>query len=128
MCSNHNHNLLYWKQCTLAKLLLKKFPEKGLRNLNYGCKKWNFFVHRIGIHIMHTRTHGICVTSTTELKMSINLPLLMFNFLKFLFQRNTNLRLILNPSMLCVRFQSLVNIILVCIMIQFFFKYASLTI
>lgn len=60
--------------------------------------------------------------------MSINLPLLMFNFLKFLFQRNTNLRLILNPSMLCVRFQSLVNIILVCIMIQFFLKYASLTI
>lgn len=52
----------------------------------------------------------------------------MFNFLKFLFQRNTNLRLILNPSMLCVRFQSLVNIILVCIMIQVFFKYASLTI
>lgn len=83
ICSNHSHNLLYWKQCTLAKLQVKKFPGKGLRNLNYGCKKWNFFVHRIGVHILHTRTHGICVTSTTELKMSINLPLLMFNFLKF---------------------------------------------
>lgn len=66
-----------------CKTPVKKFPGKGLRNLNYGCKKWNFFVHRIGIHILHTRTHGICVTSTTELKMSINLPLLMFNFLKF---------------------------------------------
>lgn len=85
MCSNHNQNLLYWKQCTLAKLLLKKFPGKGLSNFNNGCKKYNIFLQRIGINIMHTRTHGIhvCVTSTTELKMSINLPLLMFNFLKF---------------------------------------------
>lgn len=66
-----------------CKTPVKKFPGKGLRNLNYGCQKWNFFVYRIGIYIVHTRTHGICVTSTTELKMSINLPLLMFNFLKF---------------------------------------------
>lgn len=28
ICSNHSHNLLYWKQCTLAKLLLKNFLEK----------------------------------------------------------------------------------------------------
>lgn len=39
ICSNHSHNLLYWKQCTLAKLQVKKFPGKGLRNLNYGCIK-----------------------------------------------------------------------------------------